>query len=62
MGFLKCVLAILEKNFGSMILAIAIIIAACIYVYFSPYHSCKRDLPLKDLSDASFICLGQSYR
>ena len=60
MGFLKCVFAILEKNFGSIIIAIAIIIAASIYAYYTPYQSCKRDLPLKHLHKASFICLGQS--
>ena len=60
MGFLKCVFVILEKNLGSVFIAIAIIIAASIYAYYNPYQSCKRDLPLKHLNKASFICLGQS--
>ena len=33
MKFLKCIVAILEKNFGSVIIAIAIIAAAIIIGY-----------------------------
>ena len=37
MKFFKCILAIIEKHLGS------ILIAATIYAYFNPYQSCKRD-------------------
>ena len=59
MGFLKCVFAIIEKNFGSIIIAIAIIIAALIYSYFNPYQICKRDLGRTD-NLAAYICSGSN--
>ena len=48
MKFLKCAFAILEKHFGSILIAIAIITAAMIYAYNNPYEKCKRDLMLKN--------------
>ena len=47
MKFLKCVFAIIEKHFGSFLIATAIIVGAIIYAYFNPYQSCKRDLGVK---------------
>ena len=44
MKFLKCAFAILEKHFGSILIAIAIITAAMIYAYYNPYEKCKRDI------------------
>ena len=44
MKFLKCIIAIIEKNFGSIIIAVAIIAAAMIYAYYNPYEKCKRDI------------------
>ena len=57
MRFLKCVFALIEKNFGSIIIAIAIIIAALIYAYFNPYQSCLRDSGFYG-KDAFAICSG----
>ena len=59
MKFLKCVLAIIEKNFGSIIIGIAIIVAALIYAYSNPYQSCKRDLVMHR-SEAAIICSGST--
>ena len=51
--------AIIEKNFGSFLIATAIIIAAIIYAYFNPYQSCKRDLANKYYpSVVAHICSG----
>ena len=59
MKFLKCVFAIIEKHFGSFLIATAIIGAAIIYAYFNPYQSCKRDLGGKYYdSVVSHICSG----
>ena len=58
MKFLKCILAIIEKNFGSVVIAIAIIIAAIIYAYFNPYQSCKRDLSGWDTDNPARVCSG----
>ena len=33
MKFIKCVIAVIEKNLGSILIAIAIIAAAMIYAY-----------------------------
>ena len=60
MKYLKCALLIIEKHLGSILIAAAILAAALIYAYYNPYQSCKRDLPLNLLNEASFICLGQS--
>ena len=46
MKILKCIIAVLEKHFASIIIAIAIIAAAIIYAYYNPYQSCKRDLDM----------------
>ena len=46
MKFLKCAFAILEKHFGSILIAMAIITAVMIYAYNNPYEKCKRDLML----------------
>ena len=59
MKFLKCVFAIIEKNFGSIIIAIAIIVAALIYAYSNPYQSCKRDLEMYP-SQAAIVCSGST--
>tara|TARA_B100001123_G_scaffold339178_1_gene384091 strand:+ start:398 stop:589 length:192 start_codon:yes stop_codon:yes gene_type:complete len=59
MKFLKCVFAIIEKNFGSIIIAIAIIVAALIYAYSNPYQSCKRDLGMHP-SQAAIVCSGST--
>lgn len=32
----------MQKQTGPIIVGVAIIISTCIYVYFSPYHSCMR--------------------
>jgi hypothetical protein len=34
----------MKNNFKYISLAIAAVICISIYVYFSPYHSCARDL------------------
>jgi len=34
----------MKNNLKYIILAIAAVICVSIYVYFSPYHSCVRDL------------------
>ncbi|MEY9560529.1 UDP-N-acetylmuramyl pentapeptide phosphotransferase/UDP-N-acetylglucosamine-1-phosphate transferase [Sinorhizobium fredii] len=34
----------MQKYATPVIIGIAIIISTCIYVYFSPYHSCMRAL------------------
>jgi len=58
MKFLKCVLAIIEKHFGHILIAIAIIAAAIIYANFNPYESCKRDIA--DWYWAPRICSGSN--
>ena len=59
MKFLKCVFAIIEKHFGSILIATAIIVAAIIYAYFNPYQSCKRDLAGSyNYNYAAEICSG----
>jgi len=58
MKFLKCVLAIVEKHFGHILIAIAIIAAAIIYANFNPYESCKRDIA--DRYWAPRICSGSN--
>ena len=58
MKFLNCVFAILEKNLGSIIIAIAIIAAASIYAYYNPYQSCKRDLNRGNDVATAYICSG----
>ena len=58
MKFLKCVFAIIEKHFGHILIAIAIIAAAIIYVNFNPYESCKRDIA--DRIMAPRICSGSN--
>ena len=57
MKFLKCVFTIIEKNFGSIIIAIAIIVAALIYAYYNSYQSCKRDLGMPG-EQAAYVCSG----
>ena len=59
MGFLKCVFAIIEKHFGSIIIALAIIAAALIYANFNPYQICKRDTGRPD-NVAAYICSGSN--
>ena len=59
MKFLNCVFAILEKNLGSIIIAIAIIIAALIYANFNPYQICKRDLG-RPANVAAYMCSGSN--
>jgi hypothetical protein len=58
MKFLKCIFVIIEKHFGSVLIAQAIIAAAIIYVYFNPYESCKRDI--FDNYWAPRICSGSN--
>ena len=50
---------VIEKHFGSIIIAIAIIAAALIYANFNPYQICKRDLAGRD-SSAAYICSGSN--
>ncbi len=57
MKFLKCVFAIIEKHFGSFLIAVAIIVVAISYAYFNPYQSCKRDLG-ESLYRTAIICSG----
>ena len=59
MRFLKCMFVVIEKHFGSIIIAIAIIAAALIYANFNPYQICKRDLGLRE-STAAYICSGSN--
>ena len=59
MKFLKCVFAIIEKNFGSIIIAIAIIVASLIYAHYNPYESCKRDGGYRG-TQAAIICSGST--
>ena len=59
MRFLKCMFVVIEKHFGSIIIAIAIIAAALIYANFNPYQICKRDLAGRD-SSAAYICSGSN--
>ena len=61
MKFIKCVIAVIEKNFGSILIAIAIIAAAMIYAYYNPYKSCKRDLIGRyNDSGAAVVCSGST--
>jgi len=65
MKLIKCVLTIIEKNLGSIIIAIAVIGAAILYAYFNPYQSCKRDILYgSSLTDyeAALICSGSNFR
>ena len=59
MRFLKCMFVVIEKHFGSIIIAIAIIAAALIYVNFNPYQICKRDLAGTPYN-AAFVCSGSN--
>jgi len=58
MKILKCILDIILKNLGSIIIATSILIAALIYVNFNPYEVCKRDLGYREGLRAPYICSG----
>ena len=58
MKFFKCVLVIIEKHLGSILIAAAIIIAATIYAYFNPYQACKRDFYDRDDKEVASRCPG----
>ena len=59
MRFLKCMFVVIEKHFGSIIIAVAIIAAALIYANFNPYQICKRDSGRPD-HVAAYICSGSN--
>ena len=50
---------VIEKHFGSIIIALAIIAAALIYANFNPYQICKRDSGRPDYV-AAYICSGSN--
>ena len=58
MKFFKCVLVIIEKHLGSILIAAAIIIAATVYAYFNPYQACKRDFYDMDDNEVASLCAG----
>ena len=50
----------MKDNLKYLIIGISIIISVSIYVYFSPYHSCKRSLTYND-KDKTIICAKHKY-
>ena len=50
----------MQKHAGPIIIGAAIVIATCIYIFFSPYHSCMRTKPsMTATSVFAQKCLGR---